>query len=100
MGHPWRGSIPCYPRVQQPCEVGQRALGIAVPLWQQEPGKGPAEPPSARTTLVVGVMSVLFSAALAVLSLFCPARQWAQVPLLLASGSQQHPDTQVWHWQS
>lgn len=38
---------------------------------------------SARTTPVVGVMSVPFSAVLAVLSLLCPVGQRAQVPLLL-----------------
>lgn len=35
------------------------------PRWQQEPEKGPAEPPLAETTLMVGVMSVLFSEVLA-----------------------------------
>ena len=65
MGHPWRGSVPRYPMLQQLCEVGQRAMGRVAPRCQQEPGMGPAEPAPARTTLEVGVMNVPFSAAAA-----------------------------------
>lgn len=54
-----------YPRVQQLCKVGQRAMGHMAPWWQQELEEGTAEPPSAWTTLVVGVVSVPFSAVLA-----------------------------------
>lgn len=66
-------------------------MGHMAPWWQQELEEGTAEPPSAWTTLVVGVMSVPFSAVLALLSLFCPVGQWTQVPLLLPQGATSIP---------
>lgn len=55
------------------------------PWRQQEPGKGSTEPPSAKTALAVGVMSVTFSAVLSGSAI--PAGEWAQIPLLLPQGA-------------
>lgn len=61
------------------------------PWWQQEP-EGPAEPPLAGTSLMVGVMSVLFSEVLTDSAIpVPPCWQWARVPLLLPQGTRAGP---------